>query len=67
MLLKLLLHVSLDNEDQGDEEKTMHSFFRSPESSESSRDERDVVQALVCDSVFFQRITLCRLRSDVFW
>ena len=50
MLLKLLLRVSLDNEDQGDEEKTMHSFFRSSESSSESsseRDGRDVVQALV--------------------
>jgi hypothetical protein len=49
MLLKLLLRVSLDNEDQGDEEKTMHSFVRSSESSSESseRDGRDVVQALV--------------------
>jgi hypothetical protein len=47
MLLKLLLHVSLEDEDQWDEEKTMNSFFCSSESSESSRDGRDVVQALV--------------------
>ena len=49
MLLKLLLRVSLDDEDQGDEEKTMHSFVRSSESSSesSARDGRDVVQALV--------------------